>query len=126
MSPTAAATPFTLRILSSTATGDDARTSPKPVSTESVDRTYASTSRNTSVNSRSKVLLIVSEKIVVPDKNDVPRMIANEVSKSRPLRATVIFRESRNIAVSIRLSVLDSREPFRVSGLSSRQLCAHR
>ena len=121
MSPTAALTPFTLRIVSSAETADGARCSPKPVSTESVDRTYASTSRNTSVNSRSKVLLIVSEKIVVPDKNEVPRMIASEVSNNRPLRARVILSESRNIEVFTRPSVLDSRELFRVSGQSSRQ-----
>jgi hypothetical protein len=49
------------------------------------------------VNSRSKVLFTVAEKIEVPAKNEVPRIIANEVSNNRPLRASVIFNESRNI-----------------------------
>jgi len=51
------------------------------------------------------VLLIVSEKIVVPDKKEVPRMIASEVKKSRPLRATVILSESRNIELVTRPDV---------------------
>jgi hypothetical protein len=43
------------------------------------------------------VLFTVAEKIEVPAKNEVPRIIASEVSNNRPLRASVIFNESRNI-----------------------------
>ena len=48
------------------------------------------------------VELRVSEKMYVPARKPVPRMMASDVRNSRPLRARVILSESRNTVVILR------------------------
>ena len=103
MSPTASFTPGTASTVSSASIGVLERCSPpKSTSTKLEERTYASTSRKTSENNRSNVLFSVSEKMYVPDRKLVPKIMANEVSMSRPLRASVIFNDSRNMLIILR------------------------
>ena len=96
-------TPGTPSTVSSALTGTEPRSSPpNSASTKLDERTYPSTSVNTSENSLSNVELSVSEKIYVPARKPVPRMMASEVRNSRPLRARVILNDSRSTALILR------------------------